>query len=483
MKAKIALIAFIFILSVILSGCMEEKTEIINHPPVASLSVSPSSGYAPLNVTFQINGYDADGNITSWSLDVNSDNAPEFIGYTPDGCSFPQTINYTYTATGNYTAKFVVSDNNGSKDTSTVTIEVIAPAQNNPPSCSISANLTYGYAPLKVSFNANAEDDGYIASYTWNFDDGTTSHENSPTHTFDNAGTYNVTLSVEDDGGLTATSHIVITVLEKEWQPEYGVRYEIHVLTVIDGDTFDATFPNGSTERVRLLGVDCPEKSANDNKPNEYDGITNLTCLAYWGIEAKDFAKSWIEGKDVYIEFDSSAGFKGYYGRWLCYVYMQNNTDFNAELIKRGLARVYEEGDCSKESYYLTLQQQAIDNRIGLWSCIPEESGGVVIITVHYDAAGDDRYNLNDEYVVIKNEGNAAIDMTGWTLSDEVNHVYTFPSGFTLNAGLTVTIYTGSGTDTQDKLYWGSGSPIWNNDGDTAYLKNNGGESVDSWSW
>ena len=73
--------------------------------------------------------------------------------------------------------------------------------------------------------------------------------------------------------------------------------------------------------------------------------------------------------------------------------------------------------------------------------------------------------------------------MTGWTLSDEAGHVYTFPSGFILDAGATVTIYTGSGTDTQDKLYWGSSSPIWNNDGDTAYLKDNEGKLVDSWSW
>jgi len=73
--------------------------------------------------------------------------------------------------------------------------------------------------------------------------------------------------------------------------------------------------------------------------------------------------------------------------------------------------------------------------------------------------------------------------MNGWTLSDEVNHVYSFPSDFVLNADATVTVYTGSGTDIQDKLYWGSGSPIWNNDGDTAYLKDDKGKIVDILSW
>ena len=481
MEVKIFLITLLLFLS-LLSGCIEQKeNKVSNTPPVSSLSVSPfSSGYAPFNVTFYIDAHDSDGYIVSWSLDINNDGIADFTG---NGSELPKMINYTYTAVGNYTAKLIVIDNNGSTDESVVVIAVLNKTQNAPPTCSISANVAQGYAPLKVSFTANVQDDGYIVKYTWNFDDGTTSHEKNPVHVFSNAGTYNVTLAVEDNGGLTASAYILITVLEKEWQPEYGVKYEVHVVTVIDGDTFDATFPNGSIERVRLLGVDTPETTASGNKPNEYDGITDLDCLAYWGIEAKNFAKSWLEGKNVYIEFDASAGFKGYYGRWLCYVYMPNNTDFNAELIKRGLARVYEEGTCSKESYYLTLQQQAMNDRIGLWSCMPEGGEGVVIITVHYDAAGDDRYNLNDEYVVIKNEGNEAVDMTGWTLSDQANHVYTFPSGFVLNAGATVTVYTGSGTDTSDKLYWGSNLPIWNNDGDTAYLKDNEGKLVDSWSW
>ena len=269
---------------------------------------------------------------------------------------------------------------------------------------------------------------------------------------------------------------------KEEWHPEYGIKYEVHVTDVLDGDTFDAIFPDGDVERVRILGVDTPEKSASDNKPNEYDGITDLECLAYWGMKAKYFAEEWIEGKDVYIEFDSIAGFKGYYERWLCYVYLENGTDFNAELVKRGYARVYEEGECSKEEYYLSLQQQAMENRTGLWSCMAGGEG-VAIASVHYDAEGDDRYNLNDEYVVIKNYGNEVVDMTGWTLSDEANNVYTFPSDFVLGATAKVTVYSGVGNNTQDKLYWGSNVPIWNNDHDTAYLKDAEGNLVDEWGW
>jgi len=122
-------------------------------------------------------------------------------------------------------------------------------------------------------------------------------------------------------------------------------------------------------ERVRMLGIDSPETVAYRNKPYEYDGITNLTCLEYWGLRAKDFVKSKIEGRYVYIEFDRIAGLRGYYGRLLAYVYL-NGSDFTAELVKLGYARVYEEGDFSKESEYTKYQDQAIQKKSGLWSCM-----------------------------------------------------------------------------------------------------------------
>jgi len=109
----------------------------------------------------------------------------------------------------------------------------------------------------------------------------------------------------------------------------------------------------------------------------------------------------------------------------------------------------------------------------------------VQIKYVHYDAEGNDWDNLNDEYVVIKNYVDANADLTGYTLSDDSGYwiPYSFPNGFTLNAGAEVIVYTGIGTDTGTELYWGRGSPIWNNDHDTAYLRDADGVLVDSDSW
>jgi competence protein ComEC len=100
------------------------------------------------------------------------------------------------------------------------------------------------------------------------------------------------------------------------------------------------------------------------------------------------------------------------------------------------------------------------------------------VAQINADAEGDDRENLNDEYIVLKNTGAEPLDLSGWTVADEAGRTYTVPDGFTLAPGTTVTLHTGSGTDTDTDLYWGSGSPIWNNGGDTVIISTPNGTVV-----
>ncbi|WP_276301891.1 lamin tail domain-containing protein [Halorussus lipolyticus] len=88
-----------------------------------------------------------------------------------------------------------------------------------------------------------------------------------------------------------------------------------------------------------------------------------------------------------------------------------------------------------------------------------------------------DGSTLNDEYVDIRNDGSSSLDMTGWLLEDEAGNDYQFPDGFSLGAGETVRVHSGSGTDSSTDLYWG-GSYIWNNDSDTAYLYDSSGATA-----
>ena len=93
-------------------------------------------------------------------------------------------------------------------------------------------------------------------------------------------------------------------------------------------------------------------------------------------------------------------------------------------------------------------------------------------------SAGDDRENLNDEYIVFENTGDDTLDVSGWTVADDAGHTYTIPDGVTIGPEATLTLRTGSGTDTETELYWGSGSPIWNNNGDTVIVTTDDGERV-----
>jgi len=106
----------------------------------------------------------------------------------------------------------------------------------------------------------------------------------------------------------------------------------------------------------------------------------------------------------------------------------------------------------------------------------------VVIWYAHYDAAGNDHYNPNDEYIVLKNIGGTSINLEGWVMQDKENHTYIFPC-FELLSGATVTIRTGSGTNTATDLYWGSKRAIWNNKGDTVYLYDPNNNLVATKSW
>lgn len=144
-------------------------------------------------------------------------------------------------------------------------------------------------------------------------------------------------------------------------------RILVYVTHVVDGDTAWVRFPNGTEEKVRFLGVDTPETEEDRNKPNEYDHITDLGCLMIWGLKAEQFTKETIEHKNVYLVFDPISPRRGYFGRLLAHIYLTNGTDFTAELIKKGYARVYIEGTFEKKDEYLKYQEKAMREGLGLW--------------------------------------------------------------------------------------------------------------------
>ena len=56
------------------------------------------------------------------------------------------------------------------------------------------------------------DEDGDLVNYTWDFDDGNFAWIDDPLHTFEDYGTFDVTLTVRDDDGLEAVATLTIYV-------------------------------------------------------------------------------------------------------------------------------------------------------------------------------------------------------------------------------------------------------------------------------
>lgn len=123
------------------------------------------------------------------------------------------------------------------------------------------------------------------------------------------------------------------------------------VTRVIDGDTIE--LENGET--VRLIGIDTPET------------VHPSKAVEYYGKEASDFTRVMVEGKQVKLELDVQKRDK--YNRLLAYVYLEDGTFLNAELVKEGYAKGSTYPPNVKYTDLFTkLQKEARENNRGLWA-------------------------------------------------------------------------------------------------------------------
>jgi len=92
-----------------------------------------------------------------------------------------------------------------------------------PPNEAPTAQFTSSCNDLACSFTDGSSDsDGTVTSWSWTLGDGGTSIAQNPAHTYSAAGTYTVTLTVTDDGGLTGTVSHDVTVAVSPPPPPPG---------------------------------------------------------------------------------------------------------------------------------------------------------------------------------------------------------------------------------------------------------------------
>lgn len=128
------------------------------------------------------------------------------------------------------------------------------------------------------------------------------------------------------------------------------------VVSVVDGDTIKVRDTDGSTETVRLIGIDTPE-TVHPSKPVE--------CF---GKEASAELRRLLEGKKVTLRTDAVGDTRDKYQRLLRYVHDESGADVNAMMIRRGFAYAYTTYPFEKKEWYVRLQKQAEQAKAGLWA-------------------------------------------------------------------------------------------------------------------
>ena len=116
------------------------------------------------------------------------------------------------------------------------------------------------------------------------------------------------------------------------------------VVSIADGDTFTLLTDDLKQVKIRLHGVDCPEKKAP------------------FGAQAKEFTGKSIFGKIVTARKTSTDRYR----RTVAIVYLPDGRALNEELLKAGLAWHYKKHD--RNPRWAKMEVAARKDRRGLWT-------------------------------------------------------------------------------------------------------------------
>jgi micrococcal nuclease len=152
---------------------------------------------------------------------------------------------------------------------------------------------------------------------------------------------------------------VILIVLPESISRQKIVSLDPRVLyrveSVIDGDTFTLSIQKKSIT-VRMLGIDTPET---------VDPRKDVQC---YGVEASQEARKLLEGRSVRLVMSPQREVLDKYGRYLAYVYRDDEIFINEHLLETGFAREYTYGKAySLQREFRRLEQEAKQQKKGLW--------------------------------------------------------------------------------------------------------------------
>lgn len=183
----------------------------LNRAPLVTLRASP--GPAIAEIPFRANATDADGAIARYAWDFG------------DGTTLETTAphaTHRYALQGLYRASVVARDDRGAPSAPATLLVAVA---NAPPDAAFSFDPPSPTLLTDVAFaDLSTDPEGYLASRSWDFGDGATSHEANPVHRFATRGEHVVTLRVADEQGAVVVATRNVTVVDIPPTPAFVAR-------------------------------------------------------------------------------------------------------------------------------------------------------------------------------------------------------------------------------------------------------------------
>ncbi|MBA4388584.1 MAG: hypothetical protein C0404_11420, partial [Verrucomicrobia bacterium] len=111
---------------------------------------------------------------------------------------------------GEHRIKVTASDGRGGASSYEWT--AVTTGGNAVPNATFTASQTAGLTGMTANFDASgsSDPDGSISNYAWDYMDGATGSGPTTSHTFTNAGSWNVRLTVTDNGGATRSTNLIV---------------------------------------------------------------------------------------------------------------------------------------------------------------------------------------------------------------------------------------------------------------------------------
>ena len=220
------------------------KTVTVNaqtEAPTADFEFSPENPEVDEDVTFTSTSSEGSSEITAYEWTVN--------GQQETG----ETFTTSFSTEGTYSVELRVTDENNLESSATGTVEILPALQS--PTISVEGPQETK-TDTATTFNATFSDpDGTVEHIEWNINGETVQQKQNPdspntlTQLFDEAGTYNVSATVTDNDGLTATDSLTVTV-EQLATPTANLDIQPNrkegQTVLLDGS--DSTTPQGEIE-------------------------------------------------------------------------------------------------------------------------------------------------------------------------------------------------------------------------------------------